>query len=401
MARRERAFAHELAYGTTRLRGRLDHLIAPHAHRGLDRVDPHVLELIRLGAYQVFYLDAVPPYAAVSETVKQARVLAGGRASGFVNAVLRRVAEAGDGPGRFPAVDADPVGHLSTWGSHPRWLVERWLGRWSVDEVSKLVEANNTRPDVYVVPLDGSPVEALERLRDGGIAAEAVGGGSRCLRLATGASVSLALATLGAAIVQDPAANFVSLFADVPTGTMVADLCCSPGGKVLALPAPRPRAFAADRSESRIHVMRENARRVGRPVSCVVADAVHPPVREAGVVLLDVPCSGTGTLARHPDARWRLTRDAVEEMAELQGRMLAAVADVVQPGGLLVYSTCTLEPEENGEQVAAFLERRQDYALEPTDAVPRALHNVDGCLEMTPQQHGYDGSFAARLRRVA
>ncbi len=189
-----------------------------------------MLELIRLGAYQAFYLDAVPPYAAVSESVKQARVLAGGRASGFVNAVLRRVAEAGDGPGRFPAVDADPVGHLSTWGSHPRWLVERWLGRWSVDEVSKLVEANNTRPDVYVVPLDGSPAEALERLRDGGIAAEAVGGGSRCLRLATGASVSLALATLGAAIVQDPAANFVSLFADVPTGTMVADLCCSPGG---------------------------------------------------------------------------------------------------------------------------------------------------------------------------
>jgi 16S rRNA (cytosine967-C5)-methyltransferase len=147
--------------------------------------------------------------------------------------------------------------------------------------------------------------------------------------------------------------------------------------------------------------MRENARRVGRPVSCVVADAVHPPIREAGAVLLDVPCSGTGTLARHPDARWRLTRDAVEEMAELQGRMLAAAADVVQPGGLLVYSTCTLEPEENGERVAAFLERRQDYALEPTDAVPRALRNADGCLEMTPQQQGFDGSFAARLRRVA
>jgi 16S rRNA (cytosine967-C5)-methyltransferase len=375
--------------------------MGPYVHRGLRAVDPPVRELLRIGAYQVLYLDGVPPYAAVSETVAQARHVAGARASGFVNAVLRRVVEGGADPDRFPGFDEDPVGHLSTWGSHPRWLVERWLDRWSAEAVRRLVEANNTRPPVHLVPLEATPSEAVEHLRTVGIPAEEVGGGSRCVRLGAGAIVPEALTAAGPAIVQDPAANFVSLFADVPTGTMVADLCASPGGKFLALPAARLRIIAADRSESRIHVMRENARRVGRAIACVVADALHPPLTESGAVLLDVPCTGTGTLARHPDARWRLRPEDVAKMAGLQSRMLDAAAEVVAPGGLLVYSTCSLEPEENAEQISAFLGRRTDYVLAPTDAVPAEVRNETGCLEVTPQEHGFDGSYAARMRRVS
>jgi len=398
---RERAFAHELSYGVTRLRGRLDHLIAPHVRRGIGSVAPEVLELLRLGAYQLLYLGGVPQYAAVSETVDQVRSVAGSRSGGFANAVLRRVAEAGDGLERFPDADAEPRAFLATWGSHPAWLIDRWLARWSVDDVRRLVERNNQIPSVSVVPLELSPEAAAERLIEEQIEAAVVGGGSRCVRLSAASDIARVLEIVGPAIVQDPAANLVSLYADVPSGTMVADLCAAPGGKVLALPAPDLRILAADRSESRIHVLRDNAQRVGRSVAFTVADALRPPIREADVVMLDVPCTGTGTLARHPDARWRLTPAGVVDMASLQGQMLDAAAGLVRPGGLLVYSTCTLEPEENTDRIDAFLSGHPEYAVEPTEAVPSEYRDASGCLAVTPQATGFDGAFAARMRRGA
>ena len=148
-------------------------------------------------------------------------------------------------------------------------------------------------------------------------------------------------------------------------------------------------------------MLKENARRTGRRVEAVVADALHPPFRAVDAVLLDVPCSGTGTLSRHPDARWRLEPGTIDELAGLQGRMIAAAADVVVPGGLLIYSTCTLESEENESVVESFLSARSDFRLEPTDAVPSRFKDADGFLRVTPHDHGYDGAFAARLRRAA
>ena len=398
---RDRAFAHELAYGTTRLRGRLDHLLSPHVRRGLDATEPRLRELLRLGAYQALYMDSVPPYAAVSETVGQARRVTGAKSSGFVNAVLRRVVERGDDPAGYPDTTTDPAGFLATWGSHPRWLVERWLNRWSFDEVRRLVERDNGAPDVSVVPLQASPGEAVARLAEAGIEAKVVGAGTRAVRLGAASSVTSALEMVGSAIVQDPGANLVSQYADVPSGMMVADFCAAPGGKVLALPAPRLRILAADRSESRIHVLKENALRVGRSVELVVADALHPPVREADVVMLDVPCTGTGTLARHPDARWRLDPEQIGAMAQLQAGMLEAAAEVVRPGGLLVYSTCTLEPEENAERVEAFLAGRSDFEIEDSGVVPETYRDDRGYLRVTPHAHGFDGAFGARLRKAS
>lgn len=397
---RERAFAHELTYGVTRLRGRLDHLIAPWVHRGMDSVEPRLLEILRLGAYQLLYMGGVPTYAAVSETVDQVRSVLGAGPTGFANAVLRKVVDAGDGPERFPDFSEDAEGFLATWGSHPRWLVRRWLDRWDADQVRALVEAGNRKPSVYLVPLEGTPAEAVERLAREGIEARAVGEGTACVELEEAGRVVEALTVAAPAIVQDPAANLVARYADVSSGTVVADLCAAPGGKILALPDHPSTLLAADRSESRIEMVKENARRTGLPLLPVVADALHPPLSRVDVVLLDVPCTGTGTLARHPDARWRLEPDSVQEMASLQGRMLAAAAEVVAPGGLLVYSTCTVEPEENEEAVASFLTDRDDFTVEATDAVPARYLDQVGRLMVTPQGSGFDGAFAARLRRV-
>jgi 16S rRNA (cytosine967-C5)-methyltransferase len=396
---RERGFAHELAYGVTRLRGRLDHLIAPRVHRGLDSLDRATFELLRLGSYQLLYMDGVPRYAAVSQSVEAARALRGKGGAGLVNAVLRKVADAGDGAASFPDPDVNPVGYLSSWGSHPRWLVERWTQRWGAEATRALIEADNARPGIYLVPLGVPPARAVELLAEAGLGSSEVGEGTACVRLEAGVKPAAALAALPDVIVQDPAANLVTRYADLAPGMKVADLCAAPGGKALALSGGAAFTMAADRSERRTQMVRENARRTGRPLGIVVADAGHPPVSGVDAVLLDVPCTGTGTLARHPDSRWRLRPESVVELAAVQRHLLDAAAEAVRPGGLLLYSTCTLEPEENEEQVASFLDRHEDFQIEATDAVPERYMNPVGLLTVRPHPGAFDGAFAARMRR--
>ncbi len=359
-----------------------------------------MLEGLRLGAYQLLYMGGVPTYAAVSQSVDLVREEAGDKAAGLANAVLRRVADDGDGLELFPDFATDPGGFLATWGSHPRWLVDRWLARWDRDAVRTLVEADNRRPPVYLVPLDCTPAEAEARLAAAGVPAEPVDW-TGCVRLGSDASPALAFEVLPHAVAQDPAANLVTRYADVPPGTKVADLCAAPGGKLLALPNRPVYTLAVDRSEARLRMVRDNAARTERRVGLAVADARRPPLLHMDVVLLDAPCTGTGTLARRPDARWRLTPDSVGEMTDLQADMLKAAADVVAPGGLLVYSTCTLEPEENEDRVEALLAARDDFRLEATDAVPAEVLDGRGQLVVLPQDTGFDGAFAARLRRAS
>ena len=387
----------------TRLRGRLDSLIAPHVSRPLTEVDALVLELLRLGAYQIFYMDSVPTYAAVSATVDQVRAELGRRPTGFANAVLRKVA----GVRPMPPESLESVDALSEWGSHPTWLVRRWLSRYGGNDVRRLIEHDNRRPPTCLLPLGMAGEEAQRILFEQGIDATPAAEWSPCLKLTERASVAAALRALPASIVQDPASNLVARYADVSSGTIVADLCAAPGGKSLALSDRAARILATDRSEPRIRMVRDNALRTGRRLDLVVADAVCPPLMRVDAVLLDAPCTGTGTLARHPDARWRLRPTAIDEMAAVQAQMLDAAAHVVRPGGLLIYSTCTLEPEENEERVADFLERHPGFALEPTDAVARRDAGEDGFvddegyLRVEPWRSGYDGSFAARLRKAA
>jgi 16S rRNA (cytosine967-C5)-methyltransferase len=231
--------------------------------------------------------------------------------------------------------------------------------------------------------------------------AESVDEGTRCVRLGVGVMPAEALTVLPHAVVQDPAANMVSVYTDVPIGTKVADLCAAPGGKLLAVSDRPLYTLAVDRSEARLRMVRENAARTERHVGLAVADARRPPLRSVDVVLLDAPCTGTGTFARRPDARWRLGPESVTEMAALQAEMLVATADVVAPGGLLVYSTCSLEPEENEAQVEAFLAARPDFRVDSTGAVPGRFVDDRGFLVVRPQETGFDGAFAARLRRAA
>jgi 16S rRNA (cytosine967-C5)-methyltransferase len=208
---------------------------------------------------------------------------------------------------------------------------------------------------------------------------------ARCLELVEG-------------FIQDPAASLVCRYAAPAPGDRIADLCAAPGGKALYLARHAPYLLAMDPSWARLRVLRENVERVGLPVGIVQGRAEAPPVRGVELTVLDVPCTGTGTLRRHPDARWRLTPDAPQRLARVPRRMLNGAAMVVPPGGVLLYGTCSLEPEENGAVVEDFLREHPEFATSPPDVEPLEIEE-NGWLEVLPQRTGFDGAFAARLRR--
>ena len=396
----DRAWLQELVYGTLRLRGRLDHTLETRVRRGLEDLEPDVRDLLRLGAYQLLAMDGVPDYAAVSQTVELAKEAAP-RASGLVNAVLKATAREGWRPA--PPYEDDPVAHLTRWGSHPRWLVERWLACYG-DGARVLVELDNARPDTYLRPVGVPVAEALQALDAAGIGAEPVALAPDAIRLDPGVDVAAALAA-APAVVQDPAAGLVARYTAPPRGATVLDLCAAPGGKTLALAGESGvRVVATDRSRTRLGRLLENADRlaaqVGRlPLLVAVADARAPATVPGDVVLVDAPCTGTGTLRRHPDGRWRVGPRDLETLAALQREMLDAAADRVRPGGLLVYATCSLEPEENEDQVAAFLDRWDAFASEPAPPGLDPSLLQDDRLVVLPHEHGMDGAYAARLRR--
>jgi len=404
----ERAWIRTLAYGTVRLRGRIDHLLRRFTIRPLEELDPPVRTALRMGAFQILGMGGVPDYAAVSQSVEQIKRTRSRAAAGLVNAVLRKVARAPAGRSAFPDAETDPEGHLTTWGSHPGWLVRRWLRAFGPEGAGALVEANNREPDVFLRPIGMSPrdaaaVLAAERFRAEG-AADA-GDAGRWIRLRPAASPAEAL-QLVSGVIQDPAASLVAEYASPEPGSLVADLCAAPGGKALVLSETAGAVLAADLSVPRLARVVESGRRLsghglarGR-LWPVAADARLPPVRKADMVLVDAPCSGTGTLRRHPDGRWRVSPGDIGALAGLQRTILEGAASVVPRGGLLVYATCTLEPEENWCQMESFLARHPGFQIEP-GAGARPFLDGRGCLVVLPHESGFDGAFATRLRRVA
>ena len=399
LAPRDRRWVHALVYGVARLRGRLDYIIAQHARPGIERLDPAVLELLRIGACQLHYMEGVPSYAAVSSTVELARAVGARGAAGLVNAVLRASARAGSPADAFPTPETDLEGHLTHWHSHPRWLVRRWLARWGPSGALALLRHDNRVPGLFFRPVGIGTDEALALLRAAGLRASHSGLGSGCLGLPAGTDPARLLEAVPG-VVQDPGAALVARYAAPPRGGLVADLCAAPGGKALALSERAGYVVAADLSPPRSRLVTAAAARIGARLGVVVANADAVPLRRADAVLVDAPCSGTGTLARRPDARWRLAETDLASLARVQSRLLAGASRIVAKGGLLVYSTCTLEPEENDEVVEGFLSKHPQFRLEAPEAMDPDVLDDRGHLRVLPQRTGFDGAFAARLRRV-
>jgi 16S rRNA (cytosine967-C5)-methyltransferase len=397
---RDRRWVQELVYGLLRRRAEFDELLATRVKGGLGQLDADLLDLLRLGAYQLLAMGSVPPYAAIGQTVEVTKTRHGVGAARLVNAVLRRLDRERDVPLVIPA---DPVDALALRSSHPRWLVERWLRAVGDDAEARLMASGSEAP-IVLRPWNCSADALANELHTVGIDAVPHALVPDSLVLPIGAPLLTLDAFLsGRCFVQDPAATLVAQYAAPGPQDVVADLCAAPGGKALELSRRAARVIASDRSPTRIDRLIVGLGRMASDrIQVIVADAAQPAVRDADLVLLDVPCTGTGTLRRHPDARWRLKISDMAVLPAVQRELLDGAASVVRPGGLLVYSTCSLEPEENDEQVDAFLARHPEFRLEapPDSLLPMSVLD-QGRLRVTPERHGTDGSFAARLRRGA
>ncbi len=364
----------------------------------LARADSRLHDILRLGAYQLRAQARVPAYAAVSTSVDLAREAIGEDAARYVNQALRRlIRETRNGTG--------DTGERT----HPRWLVARWRRSFGAAESARLVSWNDTRPALTIQPARWSKEVLARALREAGFGVEDAPYDAG-LQVAHGDHVSripfpvhLPGFAEGGFVVQDAAHALVCRYAGLAPGAQVYDACAAPGGKAVALERLGACVVAGDARRDRIGRLTETVRRCGVAIRVVAADLLSAPFAAASldVVLVDAPCSATGTMARHPDARWRVSERAITRAAERQRRLLDAAARLVKPGGVLVYATCSLEPEENSAIVNDFLARHAGLGREPaTGAVPTALLTAEGDFQSLPQRHGMDGAYAARLVRA-
>ncbi|HET9387475.1 MAG TPA: 16S rRNA (cytosine(967)-C(5))-methyltransferase RsmB [Gemmatimonadales bacterium] len=386
LAERDRRLAYELSAGVLRQQRELDHAL------DLDRADPRLHDVLRLGAYQLRHLTRVPAHAAVSTSVELARRTVGEGSTGYVNHALRKLQrETGSGKREADA-------------THPDWLIKRWIAQFGEQETQRLAEWNDTRPTLVLQPARWN-LERLEAaLSEAGMATErAPFEAGLVLRFPLPVSRIPGFAE-GAFIVQDPAHALVVRFASVPAGTLVYDACAAPGGKAVALEAAGARVLAGDARHERIGRLADTTRRAGVAIHPLAANLEAAPIGPGRVdaVLVDAPCSATGTMRRHPDARWRLHPAVFTRSAQRQRRLLEAAAPLVRHGGLLIYATCSLEPEENEQVVEEFLNQHPEFARAPrSESVPAELLTVAGDFQSLPQRDGIDGAYAARLVRAS
>jgi 16S rRNA (cytosine967-C5)-methyltransferase len=400
---RDRRWTRELVYGMLRRRARLDAYLDQRVRGGIVRLDGDLLDLLRLGAAQLLFMESVPAYAAIAQTVELAKRRHGLGASKLANAVLRRLDR--ERASLELPVKTDGVDALALEKSHPRWLVARWAERWGVAETNRLLDANNLEAPLVARPYHVVREQLEAMLESAGVHVDEAPLARDSIILLSPVSSLTEIGPFrqGLFHLQDPGSTLVAQYACVPTGAVVADLCAAPGGKSIELSRNAHTVFASDLSFARLQRVVDNVRRLEvDSILPYVADARLPAIKPVDLALVDAPCTGTGTFRRHPDARWRLKISDLAVMASLQRAILDAAAAVVEPGGLLVYSTCSLEPEENDEQVERFLERHPDWRVDPPPegVVPQTVLDR-GLLRVLPQRHGIDGAFAARLRRSA
>lgn len=401
---REAALFTRLVYGTEAWRGRLDWTLAGLARRPLADLAPAVRAALRLGLFQLLLLDRVPAHAAVDTTVALVKQSAGAGAASFANALLRGFLR--NGERALPDAESEPDLHLAVRWSHPEWLVRLWRKELGDARAMALLAAN-AEPAPTVVRVDpaiASRDAVIARLAARGIRAHPT-------RYATHGLVVEgpvgALAGESGLTLQGEASQLVVDLLDPRPGERVLDLCAAPGGKTGAIAERTAPAavVAADRSRAGVRrIAALPAARDGR-VHALVADASRTPLRRAfDAVLVDAPCSGLGTLRAHPEIRWRRTPEDLERLAARQESIVAQAADLVRPGGRLVYATCTVARVENERVIEGLLARRTDFRVaDARGHLPAAAAELvagDGMLRTSPEVGGLDGFFATRLERV-
>lgn len=408
----------EIVTGTLRWQSRLDWRLAPLSTVAMSRLDVEVLVALRMAAYQLEHLDRLPASAVVNDAVALVRAAKKTSAAGLVNAVLRALTRAGRAEPPTAPADAsrqDVAAALAVATAHPAWLIERWLAREPREVVEAWLAFDNTPPPttLRVNPLAGATRDAVAaRLAADGIVTTPAAAAPLGLVVREGLVVAHPALADGLCGILDEGSQLAALVAPVRPGARVLDVCAAPGGKTLAYAwaaGANGRVVACDVRERRLGVLRETLRRghAGRAEVVAIDETAPLPFAPVfDVVAVDAPCSGLGTLRRDPDIKWRRTPEDLRRFHARQVDLLTRAAAVVAPGGALVYTTCSTEPEENVDVVTQVLAALPDFTLRRADDGPdgRILApfvEPDGCLRTHPVRHGLEGYFGAVLVRRA
>jgi 16S rRNA (cytosine967-C5)-methyltransferase len=408
----DRALCYELVLGVLRRQSWLDGALEHFANRRMEAVDLPVRLALRLALYQLRFLSRIPPSAAVNESVNLVRAAGLRSAASFANAVLRRATRE---PDYDPVASvSDPFAKLAIETSHPQWLIERWIGAFGLDEAAALASANNEpspvafRLTARTIGNDDEAKRITTQLTAAGVELQPSKIAPNSCRVIGHRAVLLLreLSREGLIYLQDEASQLVTHLLSAQPGDRVLDVCAAPGSKTTHIGTLEPAAFVvgADLYEHRLRTLRELALIQGNDsIQVVVHDATCDlPFVEASFdrVLVDAPCSGTGTLRRNPEIRWRIRPADIAELASKQTRILATAAKIVKPGGILLYSTCSLEKDENETVAELFIKEHANFTqLRPEVALD--LLTESGAIRTWPHRQDVDGFFMIMFRRRA
>ncbi|MCW2277206.1 16S rRNA (cytosine(967)-C(5))-methyltransferase RsmB [Heliophilum fasciatum] len=416
LSKAERSLTTQLVLGVLQWRNKLDFAVDRYLERP-GQVPPAGRRLLRLGAYQLLELSRIPRPIACHETVELSKKVGEKRLSGMINGVLRRLAAEADQVA-WPTWEADPVRYLEIMTSHPRWLVRRWCKQYGSAQARELCTVNNQPAGVSlrVNRLRGTRDDLLKQLEASGIAAAPSALSTDGIRV-TAASAVTALPGFNEGVfsVQDESSMIVAPVVEAQPGEKILDTCAAPGGKTTHIAestGDQATIMAWDIHPHKLRLIRQNCHRLGiKSIRTDHVDATQPLPdgwqEQADRVLVDAPCSGLGVLRRKPELRYRVTEADIQRLAALQGQILDQAALAVKPGGVLVYSTCTTEPEENFLQVKMFLQRHPDfYGEDLTPYLPALDYSAEekrqiarGYWQILPHRWPGDGFFIARMRR--
>lgn len=406
---RDAALASAIFYGVLERRLTLDYDIGQFSRTPVPKLDPQVREILRIGAYQILYLEKVPPSAAVNVAVELAKQNKAVKASGFINAVLRNLVRNREKL-HLPKESANPLRFLSLQYSCPEWLISLWQRAYGVSCTRALLDSLATHPPIYIRlnNTKGGEEYLLRRLMEENVKAETVTWLPGAVKLqASGSVAKLSAFREGLFHVQDLSSQLCAALLGAQPGERVIDVCSAPGGKAFTIAErmeDQGEVLAFDQYKGKVRLIREGAQRLG--LTCIhpqLRDALAPEqaLAPADRMLCDAPCSGLGIIRRKPEIRYK-SPSALDSLPDLQYRILSKTSALVKGGGTLLYSTCTLCPAENGEVAARFLKEHPDFTPKPLDlpqGMPRAVKEPEHEITLMPQVHGTDGFFVACFQR--
>jgi 16S rRNA (cytosine967-C5)-methyltransferase len=406
----DRGLVTELVYGSVRRSRSLDALIDQLGRKKAHQQPPELRTILHIGLYQLRYQERIPPSAAVNTTVELAKENGFKGLAGVVNGLLRQYERLAASSSDSLQLPVEPVERLGVLHSFPDWIIQMWIEQLGVEETEQLCEWLNQSPtiDLRINPLRVLIEDVEAAMQSAGVNVHRVPQLPQALRVAggTGTIQKLPGFSEGWWTIQDSSAQLVSHLLDPQAGDVVIDACAAPGGKtthIAELMRDEGKIWACDKAASRLKKLKENAQRLQlKSIQICTGDSRNFSQfsNSADRVLLDAPCSGLGTLHRRPDIRWRVTAATVDELSVLQGELLEQAATWVKPGGVLVYSTCTVHPQENEGVILPFLERHSHWQIEPppADSPLSAFSTPQGWLKVWPHRHQMDGFFMVRLK---